>query len=151
MSRGFITGDDGSVSRHACVPSHRVSVTLDLGRRGRCAHIEKPRINSGSRGTCENLGYGVYTGRLLYELWRLAARARTVLAAIASPTLLIQSRTDPRIAPGVAERALAAIGTRDKKLVWLEGAGHIITVDYGRAQVFDEVTGWIRQHTPTGR
>lgn len=99
----------------------------------------------------KNLGYGVYSGRLLYELWRLAAQARAALAAITSPTLLIQSHTDPRIAPDVAKRALAAIGTRDKKLVWVEGAGHIITVDYGRAQVFDEVTAWIRQHTPAER
>lgn len=99
----------------------------------------------------KNLGYGVYSGRLLYELWRLAAQARAALAAITSPTLLIQSRTDPRIAPEVAKRALAAIGTHDKKLVWVEGAGHIITVDYGRALVFGEVTAWIRQHTPDGR
>lgn len=99
----------------------------------------------------KNLGYGVYSGRLLYELWRLAAQARAALAAITSPTLLIQSRTDPRVAPEVAKRALAAIGTHDKKLVWVEGAGHIITVDYGRALVFGEVTAWIRQHTPDGR
>lgn len=95
----------------------------------------------------KNLGYGVYSGRLLYELWRLAALARQSLPKITSPTLLVQSRADPRIAPEVAERAFAAIKSVDKKLAWTEGAGHIITVDYGRALVFDEVREWITAHT----
>lgn len=93
-----------------------------------------------------NLGYGVYSGRLLYELWRLAARARRALAKITVPTLLIQSRDDPRIAPTVARDAFSAIRSADKKLVWVEGAGHIITVDYGRAQVFEQVKQWIADH-----
>ena len=94
----------------------------------------------------KNLGYGVYSGRLLYELWRLAARARRVLPQVLTPTLLIQSRADPRIAPEVAERSLAALGAREKKLVWAEGGGHIITVDYGRERVFEEVRSWIAAH-----
>ena len=97
----------------------------------------------------KNLGYGgVYSGRLLYELWRLGVEARRALPEITSPTLLIQSRTDPRVASAVAERALAAIGAEEKRLVWIEGAGHVITVDYGRAKVFDEVNRWIVRHTP---
>ncbi len=99
----------------------------------------------------KNLGYGVYSGRLLYELWRLAVMARHSLAAIRSPTLLIQSNKDPRIAPQIAEAALAAIGADEKKLVWVEGAGHIITVDYGRAKVLGEVKSWIAAHTPATR
>lgn len=94
----------------------------------------------------KNLGYGVYSGRLLYELWRLAARARHSLPQISAPTLLIQSRADPRIAPEVAERAIALVGAKEKKLVWAEGGGHIITVDYGRDRVFEEVRNWIGAH-----
>lgn len=94
----------------------------------------------------KNLGYGVYSGRLLYELWRLAAQARQSLSRVTVPTLLIQSRADPRIAPAVAERAFAALGSEEKKLVWAEGGGHIITVDYGREKVFDEVKSWIALH-----
>ncbi|HEX6574563.1 MAG TPA: alpha/beta fold hydrolase [Gemmatimonadaceae bacterium] len=95
----------------------------------------------------KNLGYGVYTGRLLYELWRLAAQAHHALASITIPALLIQSREDPRIAPGVAERAYAALGSREKKLTWAEGGGHIITVDFGREKVFEGVERWIEQHS----
>ena len=99
----------------------------------------------------KNLGYRVYSGRLLYELWRLAARARRLLPALTMPTLLIQSREDPRIAPAVAERSIAAVGSNEKKLVWAEGGGHIITVDYGRERVFDEVRGWIASHPPAAK
>jgi len=95
----------------------------------------------------KNLGYGVYTGRLLYELWRLASQGRRALERIKVPTLLLQSRADPRIPPTVAERAISAIGARRKKLVWIEGGGHIITVDYGRDKVFDEVASWLTTNT----
>jgi carboxylesterase len=94
----------------------------------------------------KNLGYGAYTARLLYELWRLAAEARRSLPSITAPALLIQSREDPRIAPQVAERAFAAIGAKEKKLCWIEGGGHIITVDFGREKVFAEVTEWLELH-----
>ena len=53
----------------------------------------------------KNLGYGMYTGRLVYELWRLTTQARRVLPLIRTPTLLIQSKEDPRIAT-VGRRAL---------------------------------------------
>jgi carboxylesterase len=93
----------------------------------------------------KNLGYGVYSGRLLFELWRVAAAGRAALSHITTPTLVIQSRDDPRIGPAVAEHALASLASTDKKLVWVEG-GHIITVDYGRDKVFAEVRSWIKAH-----
>lgn len=94
----------------------------------------------------KNLGFGVYTGRLLYELWRLAHRARLVLPQIRTPTLLIQSKEDPRLSAPIAERAFNTLGATDKRLVWTEGAGHIITVDYGRERVFREVCEWLTTH-----
>lgn len=93
----------------------------------------------------KNLGYGVYSGRMLYELWRLAAAARRALPRITAPTLVIQSKEDPRISPRVAQNALAAIGADEKRLVWVDG-GHIITVDYGREKVFAEAGSWITTH-----
>lgn len=94
----------------------------------------------------KNLGYGMYTGRLLYELWRLAHCARLALPLIRVPTLLIQSKEDPRISPSIAERAFELLGAADKRLVLTEGAGHIITVDYGRERVFREVSDWLAAH-----
>jgi len=90
------------------------------------------------------------TGRALFELSRVMNRARKALPAVTAPTLILQSREDPRISPAVAEFALKELGAKEKRLVWTEGAGHIITVDYGRERVFSEVEKWLRAHESRG-
>jgi carboxylesterase len=94
----------------------------------------------------KNLAYGAVTGRTLHELSKVMARARKALPQVTAPTLIVQSREDPRIASDVAESALEELGAKEKKLVWTENAGHIITVDYGRERVFGEVERWLRAH-----
>lgn len=98
----------------------------------------------------KNLAYGAITGRALFELSRVVKLARNSLSRVKAPTLIIQSREDPRCAPEFAEFALKTLGAREKKLVWTEDAGHIITVDYGRERVFTEVEQWLRAHTDHG-
>ncbi|HMG13048.1 MAG TPA: alpha/beta fold hydrolase [Gemmatimonadaceae bacterium] len=98
----------------------------------------------------KNLAYGAVTGRSLFELLKVMRRARKTLPRVTAPTLIVQSREDPRVAPEVAEFALDKIGTKEKQLVWTEGAGHIITVDYGRERVFSEVEKWLRTHNSRG-
>ena len=98
----------------------------------------------------KNLAYGAITGRVLYELSRVVKLARRSLSRVKAPTLIIQSREDPRCPPEVAEFALRTLGAQEKKLIWTEGAGHIITVDYGRERVFTEVEQWLKAHTDRG-
>jgi carboxylesterase len=98
----------------------------------------------------KNLAYGSVTGRGLFELSKVMRRARKALPRVTAPTLIVQSREDPRVAPEVAEFALAELGAKEKQLVWTEGAGHIITVDYGRERVFSEVEKWLRAHNSRG-
>jgi carboxylesterase len=98
----------------------------------------------------KNLAYGVITGRELHELSEVVKRASKALKEVRSPTLIVQSREDPRIAPAVAEHALKTLGSEEKEVVWTEGAGHIITVDYGRERVFSEVERWLDAHPRPG-
>jgi carboxylesterase len=98
----------------------------------------------------KNLAYGAITGHALFELSKVVKLARRSLSRVKAPTLIIQSREDPRCAPEVAEYALKTLGAQEKKLIWTEGAGHIITVDYGRERVFTEVEQWLRAHTDRG-
>lgn len=98
----------------------------------------------------KNLAYGSITGRELHELAAVVRLARKALGDVRAPTLIIQSREDPRCPPEVAKFAINALGSPEKKLVWTEGAGHIITVDYGRERVFSEVEGWLAAHGGTG-
>jgi len=98
----------------------------------------------------KNLAYGAVTGRELFELWKVVRLARKSLTRVETPTLIIQSREDPRCPPEVAAFTLKALGARDKKLVWTEGAGHIVTVDYGRELVFSGVEKWLITHNDHG-
>jgi carboxylesterase len=98
----------------------------------------------------KNLAYGYITGRELHELSTIVRRGRKSLADVRAPTLIIQSREDPRCSPTTAEFVLRTLGSADKELIWTEGAGHIITVDYGRERVFAEVERWLAGHKSPG-
>jgi carboxylesterase len=93
-----------------------------------------------------NLAYGVFTPAGLRALYDTMRRARAALPRIGSPTLVIQSREDNRIAPRDAERAFALIGAAEKQLEWVTGAGHIITVDFGRDHVIDRLAAFMEAH-----
>ncbi len=90
-----------------------------------------------------SLGYGVTTPGLLAELVRVADAARGALPRIAAPTLVLQSRSDNRLAPEVAELVLRKLGSAEKHLEWIDEGGHIITVDHGRAQVIATAADWL--------
>ena len=94
----------------------------------------------------KNLSYGQVTGRTIHELARVVRRARRALPSVVVPTLIIQSREDPRVSAAVAEYALKKIGASEKQIVWMSGAGHIITVDYGRERLFGEAERWLSSH-----
>jgi carboxylesterase len=93
------------------------------------------------------LAFGVCTPRLLHELLRVMRLARAAAPKVSAPTLVVQSRLDNRIPPEACERAFALF-RGPKELVWLERCGHVITVDYERTRVFDEVTRWLDAHVP---
>lgn len=93
-----------------------------------------------------NLSYGFTTPRLVFELVRVVDRARAAAPKVTVPTLVVQSRQDHRIPPDAAERAFNLFTARDRHLLWTEGNGHVITVDYGRQAVFAAVAEWLETH-----
>ena len=98
-----------------------------------------------------NLAYGVFTPAALRALRTTVVRAFAALPRVVVPTLMVQSREDNRILPDDAQRAFDQLGARDKKLVWIEGAGHVITVDYGRDHVFETLGRWLDGHRAARR
>ncbi len=92
------------------------------------------------------LAYGVFTAAAVRALRATADAATAALRAVRAPTLIVQSRQDNRVAPGVAVRALARLGTADKHLEWVSDGGHVITVDYGKERVFNLVYDWLASH-----
>jgi carboxylesterase len=98
-----------------------------------------------------SLGYGAFTHRSLRALQRTAARGYAALPAIAAPTLIMQSTTDNRISTPATERAFGRLGARDKRLEWIEGAGHVITVDFGWQRVVALALDWMESHRAARR
>jgi carboxylesterase len=94
-----------------------------------------------------NLAYGYTTPRLVRQLSEVVARARRAAPRVSVPTLMLLSREDNRIAPEAAKEAFGLIGAADKQLVWTQGAGHVVTVDYGREHVFETVTAFLGART----
>jgi carboxylesterase len=90
-----------------------------------------------------SLAYGVFTPAALRALYTTVRRAEDALPRVVSPTLVIQSREDNRISVPAAERAFARLGAHEKRLQWITGAAHVITVDYGRDVVIASLTSWM--------
>jgi carboxylesterase len=96
-----------------------------------------------------NLAYGVFTATALRALHTTVQRARLSLPRVEAPTLVIQSRGDNRIAVDVAQHAFDALGAKERRLEWIEGAAHVITVDYGKDNVIAMLTEWMDAHRTT--
>jgi carboxylesterase len=92
------------------------------------------------------LSYGVFTAAGLRALYTIVRRAVAMLPRVVAPTLVIQSREDNRISAADAERAFARLGAKEKRLQWVTGAAHVITVDYGRDAVIQSLASWMESH-----
>ncbi len=93
-----------------------------------------------------SLAYGVFTPAALRALRETVRRGAAALPRVTAPTLVIHSRGDNRISVADAEAAFARLGAKEKRLQWITGAAHIITVDYGRERVFDSLADWLDSH-----
>lgn len=96
----------------------------------------------------KTLAYGVTTAGALRQLLAVTRAARTALPSIAAPTLIMQSRNDNRVARKVAKHAYRTIPATDKRLVFVDNSGHVLTVDYDRALVVSEVRSWFSARMP---
>lgn len=99
----------------------------------------------------KSLAYGVFAASALRALHTTVRRAAAVLPRVPSPVLFVQSRDDNRISVADAQRAFEALGAPEKRLVWVEGTGHVVTVDFGRERVFALVTDWLDTHHRSAR
>lgn len=91
----------------------------------------------------KSLAYGVTTASAIRQLLTVTRTARKALPAITAPTLIMQSRNDNRVSRHVADYAYRTIPARDKRLIFVERGGHVLTVDHDRDRVASEVRDWM--------
>ena len=93
----------------------------------------------------ESRAYGTFSRGALAALVATADAGYRALGTIRVPTLVINSAQDNRIPRALANRALNAI-TAPLEQHWLEGCGHIITVDYCKDTVAQLVLTFLARH-----
>jgi carboxylesterase len=93
-----------------------------------------------------SLGYIAAPPTRIRDLVTVAHDARFAAADVRAPTLLIHSRTDYRIPLPQAEqhRAFFTAATPCEQQ-WLDGCGHVITVDFCREQVWSSTAAWLER------
>jgi len=77
------------------------------------------------------------------ELRAFMALVRRELPRITAPTLIMQGKLDRSVSLKGAQVAYERIASRVKRLVWLEGSGHAVTVDAEKERVWEEAYRFI--------
>jgi esterase/lipase len=93
----------------------------------------------------EHISYPQNPVRSGAELQQLAAQMRRALPAVEVPVLLIHSRNDDYVLPGNMENIFNSLGTAVKRKIWVTEAGHVITRDAARGEVFSAAAKFIHQ------
>ncbi|HEV7994430.1 MAG TPA: alpha/beta fold hydrolase [Gemmatimonadaceae bacterium] len=128
-------------------PSVRV-----VGRTARLCELAVPYLRGRGDASvhdpvarAESLAYGMFPPRAVAALVETAVAARRALPAITVPTLVVQSREDNRIPFALAQHATATLRAPTERH-WVTGCGHVITVDYCRAEVAALVLDFLARH-----
>lgn len=81
------------------------------------------------------------------QLLGLILQVKKVLGRVEIPALVIQSREDETVSPRSAEFIYRCLGSREKRLCWLEKSPHLLTLGPEAMQVFEAVEGFIRRQS----
>lgn len=95
-----------------------------------------------------SISYGCSTRRSLEALEYVAEGVIPRLGFVHAPTLVCQSRQDNRLPEDQSRRAIARIGAADKTVHWVEGAGHVLTMDFGWPALAATVVAWLEARWP---
>ena len=111
-------------------------------------YVKKPHPPDVKDSSVEdnNPFYEFYPVNSLKHLVDSMEAGKESLAKITCPLIVIQSRGDIDLSEKGPEYIYNNAASTDKKVVWLERSGHIITLDYDRERVFEEVYRFIEGH-----
>jgi carboxylesterase len=79
------------------------------------------------------------------EIFLLQRQVAKALPSIRQPVLIFQGRRDAQVDPRAAQIIYDAIGSTDKRVVWLENSGHNLLVDGERESVWAQSYAWMME------
>lgn len=93
-----------------------------------------------------NLAYNVMPVKPLTSLFALIKLCKNeVLPNIKIPCLVMQSKIEHTVCPESAQYIYDHLGSTDKKLIWFEHSGHILTLDVEREEVYKEISDFFKK------
>ncbi len=113
----------------------------------------QPRVEKGSPdwrnpdAAADHIDYPYYPTNSIAELNDLLGEFRAVLPRVSVPVLLAHSRQDFSVMPANMEKIFAALGSRDKHMLWVDNSGHNIPREPEREVVFAAALDFIRRHS----
>lgn len=96
--------------------------------------------------TKNSVAYDRYPGIIIKELLRLSRQFRKSLAAIQTPTLIIQSSKDDLTSMKSGETIYREISSPFKRLLMLHDSYHLITIDNEKGIVLKEILNFLSDY-----
>lgn len=87
--------------------------------------------------------YNLTPLRSLSSLLVLLKQVDTLLPSVTVPTLIIQGKHDHTVEPRSAEHIYNKVGSAEKKIIWLNKSGHIVTIDIEHERVFQHIAEFL--------
>lgn len=91
----------------------------------------------------QHVAYPANPVRSGVELKLLLEEMRAALPQVTVPVLLIHSRADRTVPPEHMPQLYERIGASRKEMFWVEGAGHVITEEPPRQQIFEAIARFL--------
>ena len=111
--------------------------------------VPKKRKSFAGIGSQYCVGYNATPLSSLSSLLDLIEDVDVRLPTIKTPLLVVQARFEHTVQPRSATYIFEQVGSTEKKLVWLEKSGHIVTLDIEREQVFEEIIDFLQNEKMT--
>jgi carboxylesterase len=99
----------------------------------------------------DHVCYPYFPTRAVIQLRDLLSEMRSALPMVRVPVLLIHSKQDTGVVPHNAEQILAALGSQDKQLFWVENSGHVIPREPDRYLAFKTTNEFIKRVRSSGQ
>jgi len=93
----------------------------------------------------EHVSYPENPVRSGAEFYSLVTKMQAALPNLSVPVLLVHSKNDASVSPESMEHIFAALGTSDKTKLYITGAGHVVTRDAAKEQVFEAAANFIHR------